>query len=72
MHDDYLVAAKRSESGLIASPTSRSALGGDILAIDIRGESAVSVHVKTNRANEQAGGQTRNIVRVSVAHLRSG
>ncbi len=48
MRGVYLVAAQLSQLGLIASPTSRSAKGADILATDQECKRAYSVQVKTN------------------------
>jgi len=48
MRGVYLVAAELSKLGLIASPTSRSAIGADILVTDQRCSRAWSVQVKTN------------------------
>ena len=44
----YLVAAELSRRGLIASPTSRSAQGADILVTDIECKKSFAVQVKTN------------------------
>jgi hypothetical protein len=48
MRGVYLVAAELSRMGLIASPTSRSAIGADILATDQKCQKTYSVQVKTN------------------------
>ncbi|MDI6758616.1 MAG: hypothetical protein QMD94_02945 [Candidatus Omnitrophota bacterium] len=48
MRGVYLVAAELSHLGLIASPTSRSAIGADILATDQKCQRAYSIQVKTN------------------------
>lgn len=48
MQGVYLVAAALSRQGLIASPTSRSAKGADILVTDSECARAFSVQVKTN------------------------
>jgi hypothetical protein len=48
MRGVYLVAAELSRLGLIASPTSRSAIGADILATDQSCQKTFSVQVKTN------------------------
>ena len=48
MRGVYLVAAELSRLGLIAAPTSRSAIGADILATDQRCQKTYSVQVKTN------------------------
>ena len=48
MRGVYLVAAELSRLGFIASPTSRSAMGADILATDQACQRAFSVQVKTN------------------------
>ncbi len=44
----YLVAAELSRHGFVASPTSRSARGADILVTDQQCTRAFSVQVKTN------------------------
>ena len=44
----YLVAAQLANRGLIASPTSRSAFGADILLTDQLFSKSYSVQVKTN------------------------
>jgi hypothetical protein len=44
----YLVAAELSQLGFVASPTSRSALGADILVTDQACQRAFSIQVKTN------------------------
>ena len=46
----YLVAAELARHGYIASPTSRSARGADILVTDARCSDAFSVQVRTNAA----------------------
>lgn len=51
MRGVYLVAAELSRLGFIASPTSRSARGADVLATDQGCERAFSVQVKTNAGN---------------------
>ncbi len=48
MQGVYLVAAQLSKLGFIASPTSRSAIGADILATDQSCRRAYSIQVKTN------------------------
>lgn len=48
MRGVYLVAAELSRLGFIASPTSRSAQGADILVTDQVCQRAFSVQVKTN------------------------
>ena len=48
MRGVYLVASELSRRGFIASPTSRSATGADILATDQFCRKAYSVQVKTN------------------------
>ena len=48
MRGVYLVAAELSRLGLIASPTSRSAVGADILVTDKVCSKSFSVQVKTN------------------------
>ncbi len=44
----YLVAAELSRRGFIASPTSRSAHGADLLVAGPRGNKTFAVEVKTN------------------------
>ena len=48
MRGVYLVTSELSRRGLIASPTSRSAAGADILVTDQSCNYAYSVQVKTN------------------------
>jgi hypothetical protein len=48
MRGVYLVAAELSKYGFIASPTSRSARGADILVTDQQCKYTFSVQVKTN------------------------
>ncbi len=48
MRGVYLVAAELSRLGFIASPTSRSAIGADILVTDQSCQRSFSVQVKTN------------------------
>jgi hypothetical protein len=48
MRGVYLVAAELLRQGLIASATSRSAIGADILATDQQCVLTYSVQVKTN------------------------
>jgi len=48
MRGVYLVAAELSNLELIASPTSRSAIGADILVTDNECKNSFSVQVKTN------------------------
>jgi hypothetical protein len=48
MRGVYLVAAELSRLGFIASPTSRSAIGADILVTDQSCQNTFSVQVKTN------------------------
>jgi len=48
MRGVYLVAAELSKLGFIASPTSRSAIGADILVTDKECKNTYSVQVKTN------------------------
>jgi len=51
MRGVYLVAAELSRLGFIASPTSRSAFGADVLVTDQLCKRAFSVQVKTNASN---------------------
>jgi hypothetical protein len=48
MRGVYLVAAELSRLGFIASPTSRSAVGADLLVTDQACKRAYSVQVKSN------------------------
>ncbi|MDE1888990.1 MAG: hypothetical protein KGI30_01860, partial [Planctomycetota bacterium] len=48
MRGVYLVAAELSRLGLIASPTSRSVIGADVLVTDQSCSRSFSVQVKTN------------------------
>ncbi len=48
MRGVYLVASELSRLGFIASPTSRSAIGADILVTDQSCQRSYSVQVKTN------------------------
>ena len=48
MRGVYLVAAELAKLGFIASPTSRSSFGADILVTDSKCKNAYSVQVKTN------------------------
>jgi len=48
MRGVYLVASELSRRGFIASPTSRSAIGADILVTDQSCQRSYSVQVKTN------------------------
>ena len=48
MRGVYLVAAELSRLGFIVSPTSRSAIGADLLVTDQKCKRAYSVQVKTN------------------------
>ena len=54
MRGVYLVAAELSRLGFIASPTSRSAFGADVLVTDQRCKRAFSVQVKTNALNRHS------------------
>ena len=51
MRGVYLVAAELSRRGFIASPTSRSSFGADVLVTDQLCKRAFSVQVKTNASN---------------------
>src|SRR5882672_7230424 len=48
MRGVYLVAAELARLGFIVSPTSRSAMGADLLVTDQKCKRAYSVQVKTN------------------------
>ena len=50
MRGVYLVAAELAKLGFIASPTSRSAFGADILVTDQECKRTYSVQVKTNKS----------------------
>jgi hypothetical protein len=49
MQGVFLVAAELAKRGYIASPTSRSSIGADILVTDQDCQNAYSVQVKTNK-----------------------
>ncbi|MDR2016273.1 MAG: hypothetical protein LBP90_01505 [Burkholderiales bacterium] len=51
MRGVFLVAAELSRLGFIASPTSRSAIGADLLITDQTCKRTFSVQVKTNASN---------------------
>jgi hypothetical protein len=51
----YLTAAELVQRGFIVSPTSRSALGADLLVTDQRCHKAWSVQVKTNASSANFG-----------------
>ena len=64
MRGVYLVASELAARGLIASPTSRSAAGADLLVTDENCANAFSVQVKTNAKPAGfwlAGAKTQNI-----------
>ncbi|MGO9137237.1 MAG: hypothetical protein ACLQBC_06160 [Syntrophales bacterium] len=82
MRGVYLVAAELSRLGFIASPTSRSAIGADILATDQACQNTFSVQVKTNartfnfwlltsKAKEQVS-KNHIYVLVNLRHDKSG
>jgi hypothetical protein len=82
MRGVYLVAAELSRLGFIASPTSRSAIGADILATDQSCRNTFSVQVKTNartfnfwfltkKAKEQVS-NNHIYVLVNLRHNKSG
>ena len=48
MRGVYLVAAELTRLGFIVSPTSRSAIGADLLVTDQKCRNTYSVQVKTN------------------------
>jgi hypothetical protein len=48
MRGVYLVAAELAKRGFVVSPTSRSAMGADLLVTDQKCKRAFSVQVKTN------------------------
>ena len=51
MRGVYLVAVEMSKLGFIASPTSRSAIGADVLVTDQKCKKAFSVQVKAFRVS---------------------
>lgn len=51
MQGVYVTAAELSKNGLIVAPTSRSAVGADLLVTDERCKRSWSVQVKTNLGN---------------------
>ena len=60
----YLAAAELIKQGFIVSPTSRSAMGADLLVTDQRCQKAWSVQVKTNASTANfwlAGRHAREI-----------
>ena len=70
MRGVYLVAAELSRLGFIASPTSRSAIGADILVTDQACQRAYSVQVKTDAGNNNfwlMGKKAKE--RVSESHI---
>jgi len=82
MRGVYLVASELSRLGFIASPTSRSAIGADILATDQSCQNTFSVQVKTNartfnfwlltkKAKEQVSGNHIYVL-VNLRHNKSG
>lgn len=82
MRGVYLVASELSRLGFIASPTSRSAIGADILAADQSCQNTFSVQVKTNartfnfwlltkKAKEQVS-DIHIYVLVNLRHNKSG
>jgi len=75
----YLVAAELSKRGFVASVTSRSAQGADILVTDQQCQRTYSVQVKTNRATFSfwlVGKQAKDFVSPShfyvLVNLRNG
>ena len=66
----YLVAAELSKQGFIVSPTSRSAVGADLLVTDQSCQKAWSVQVKTNswRSNFWLVGASAKKIR-SQSHI---
>ena len=82
MRGVYLVAAELSRLGFIASPTSRSAIGADILVTDQSCRNTFSVQVKTNartfnfclltkKAKEQVSNNYIYVL-VNLRHNKSG
>jgi hypothetical protein len=70
MRGVYLVAAELAARGLIVSPTSRSAIGADLLVTDQQCANAFSVQVKTSGRPTSfwlAGEKARSIV--SRSHI---
>ena len=82
MRGVYLVAAELSRIGLIASPTSRSAAGADILATDQLCKKSFSIQVKTNartfnfwlvgKKGKQITSKTHIYVFVNIKSYKSG
>jgi len=79
MRGVFLVAAELSKRGFVVSPTSRSALGADLLATDQDCCKAFSVQVKTNAKNASfwlIGAKARTAVSTShiyvLVNLRDG
>jgi hypothetical protein len=82
MRGVYLVASELSRLGFIASPTSRSAIGADILVTDQSCKNTFSVQVKTNtrtfnfwlltkKVKEQVSGKHIYVL-VNLRHKKSG
>jgi hypothetical protein len=79
MRGVYLVAAELTRHGFIASPTSRSARGADILVTDQHCKNAFSVQVKTNAStfsfwllSESAKGMISSSHIYVLVNLKSG
>jgi hypothetical protein len=70
MRGVYLVAAELAKRGFVASPTSRSAFGADVLVTDTACRRSYSVQVKTNaRTFDFWLVSERAITTVSRTHL---
>lgn len=72
MRGVYLVAAELSRPGLIASPTSRSTIGTDILVTDNFCKRSFSVQVKTNAKTFNywlVGSRAKEIVSLSHVYV---
>jgi hypothetical protein len=70
MRGVYLVAAELAKHGLIASPTSRSARGADILVTDAECKRAFSIQVKTKSTQASYWLLSRDYKRfVSDSHI---
>ena len=74
MQGVYLVAAELTKRGLTVAPTSRSAVGADLLVTDERCKKAWSVQVKTNYGRPRFWLLNKNSgkVRITQPHLRAG
>jgi hypothetical protein len=72
MRGVYLAANMLAKHGLLASPTSRSAVGADILATDQMCANAWSIQVKTNNSSSNfwlLGKKTKEFVSESHVYV---